>query len=83
MRILNDLLKPDKLLHLFITGWVFYILMSIFKDYEIACFSTILLFIGKEIYKEFIIEEGHDVINLVSCLIGFIISLVIWDVFNF
>lgn len=73
-------LYHDKILHFLASGYGFFVLMIIFKEYDIAITASLILFFGKEVYDENF-GSGFDIKDALASLAGVVVSVVLYDVF--
>jgi hypothetical protein len=79
--MIKQFLQTDKLLHFFVSGWLFFTITLIFNDVVTGGIITSSLFIGKEFYDEYVKKTYFDLIDAGASLLGLIVSMVIYDVF--
>lgn len=80
--VLNDLKERfalDKQAHFFASGWVFFVLMIVFNDYDYGIVGTVVLFTAKELYDKYVKGTGFNIGDMVFNVIGLVVALLIYD----
>lgn len=82
MKQLKEFLKADRLLHFSTSAFIFFALMIAFKSYDVGIISSVVIFIGKELYDKYVKKTYFDIIDALASFFGVVFSLVYWSIFN-
>jgi uncharacterized membrane protein YjjP (DUF1212 family) len=77
--IIEKILKQqDKLLHFFLSGWLFLVMVNVGVEDGVAFFVTFFIGVFKEIYDQKY-RNGAEFGDLLANFLGIIISMLIYN----